>query len=179
MRDRVILGDDVKLRTLQPPPRAGDRAVGQKAVIEHVVILEPFCPTPVKIIRILRRQNARPRLDLGRSAAARIVEFARLFVHVVFQAFAINFFATGEVLEMDVSSSLDFRRVAVVIHFIRFELHVAGVDDHIAAQVGPGTIRLLLFGVDAQIALGRSIGAGRRRPAIRISTRLRLRGRRR
>jgi hypothetical protein len=45
----MVTGNYFELGTLDAPPGLGQEAVGNEAVMEYIVILEPFGPFPLKI----------------------------------------------------------------------------------------------------------------------------------
>src|SRR6266478_4601167 len=105
--DGMVSGHDFEGGPFQPPPGARQRAIGQEAIMEHVVILEALSPFALKIKWILSSEKSPASLNASRRSARHVIELSSFGVDVVFGPFAVQLFAAHEEFKMDVTTSLD------------------------------------------------------------------------
>ena len=119
--DGAVAGDHVERRAAQHPPRVGDCAVGNQAVVKDILIFLSFCPLTLKIERVTCSQDTRPGVDLRRRRAAHFIELARLLFDVVLHAIGIQLLAGGELLEANMPSSDGLGGIPIIVDLVRLK----------------------------------------------------------
>src|ERR1700722_18713744 len=100
----MIARDHLKLGTLHSPPGIRHDAIGYEPVVKDIVILETFCPFPLKIKGSLRDQQTSAGLDSRSRRSADVIEFSGLRTDVVLRVIAVQLLAAHEVLEVDMAA---------------------------------------------------------------------------
>ena len=162
----------------QPPPRAGQQAVGEKPIMQDVAILYLFSPLRLKIKGISRRQQSGPGMDDGHRRAGNHIELSFFAIDVVVGTVAINFLAALEVFKINVAAGLHITGICVVVDLVGTHEHVGGFHADHAAQVPEGSVRLLSHGLDEDVLGVGGVGAGNVNRLVGICTNGTGRGRR-
>jgi len=147
----VVAGNHFEPWTLDAPPGLGQDAIRQEPVMKDVVILETFCPFPLKIKGSLRDQQAPSSLDSRGSRSAHFVELSGLSVDVILSVIAIQFFATHEVLEVDMPPRFGVACVRVVIQLIRPQQHVGSLHPDAAPEMPHCALGFLCHGFNVDV----------------------------
>ncbi len=171
VRDGALAGKDVELGAGEPPPRFGNLAIGDEAIVHDVLSVHTLAPFAFEVERIAGGEQAGARNDLGFRGAAHVVEDARLGVHVVLGVIAVEFGAVQEIFVADVAPGLYVASVVVVIHGVGVQFLVRHFQMDVAAQVAQVAIGLLGFGVQRIFVGARRAGAPDFQPLVRDSQR--------
>ena len=78
-----VIRDDVEFRPPERPNRVRQPAVGQKAMMEDVAVLQPLRPFSLKYKRVARGQQSRPPFHFTAGLPADLVETPGLSAQVV------------------------------------------------------------------------------------------------
>ena len=133
---------------MKPPPTFGHLAIGNKAVVQNVLILQTFRQITFEIERILRGQQPPAGLNPGGKGSINLIKFAGFRVDVVLYVICVQFFFTQEMIKVNVPPCLGVTGLVVVIHLVGGQLHAFGFNDDAAAQVAEWTGGLLGHGAN-------------------------------